>query len=137
MLLPLLERMDQKVIVDFVSQVGLVVLTGDIHSNWVNELRSDFSRPDRPVVAAEFVGTSIASGGDGNGEANERMRTQLAENPHIKWYQNRRGYYTCRVDAKEWLTDYKSVAYVTRPGAPLETASKWRVVHGKAGIERV
>jgi alkaline phosphatase D len=67
------------------------VLTGDIHSNWVNELRSDFSRPDRPVVAAEFVGTSIASGGDGNGEANERMRTQLAENPHIKWYQNRRG----------------------------------------------
>ncbi|MBP6775097.1 MAG: alkaline phosphatase D family protein [Gemmatimonadaceae bacterium] len=114
-----------------------VVLTGDIHSNWVNELRSDFSRPDRPVVAAEFVGTSIASGGDGNGEANERMRTQLAENPHIKWYQNRRGYYTCRVDAKEWLTDYKSVAYVTRPGAPLETASKWRVVHGKAGIERV
>jgi alkaline phosphatase D len=42
-----------------------VVLTGDIHSSWVNELRSDFSRPDRPTVAAEFVGTSISSGGDG------------------------------------------------------------------------
>ena len=28
-----------------------VVITGDIHSNWVNELHSDFGRPDRPVVA--------------------------------------------------------------------------------------
>ena len=36
-----------------------------------------------------------------------------------------------------WLTDYKSVAYVTRPGAPIETPSKWRLTHGKAGIERV
>src|SRR5207237_5044147 len=25
-----------------------VVITGDIHSNWVNELHADFSRPDRP-----------------------------------------------------------------------------------------
>ena len=42
-----------------------VVLTGDIHSSWVNELHSGFDRPDRPIVAAEFVGTSITSGGDG------------------------------------------------------------------------
>src|SRR5688572_21929466 len=28
-----------------------VVLTGDIHSHWVNELHHGFARPDRPVVA--------------------------------------------------------------------------------------
>ena len=39
-----------------------VVVTGDIHSNWVNDLRSGFDRPDRPVVATEFVGTAITSG---------------------------------------------------------------------------
>ncbi len=114
-----------------------VVLTGDIHSNWVNELKSDFSRPDRPTVAAEFVGTSIASGGDGSGDPNERMRTQLTENPHIKWQQNRRGYYTCRVDEQQWLTDYRTVAYVSKPGAPIETPTKWKLTHGKPGIEKL
>jgi alkaline phosphatase D len=29
-----------------------VVITGDIHSSWVNELHAGFSRPDRPVVAS-------------------------------------------------------------------------------------
>ena len=41
-----------------------IVLTGDIHSNWVNELRVDDRRPEQAVVATEFVGTSITSGGD-------------------------------------------------------------------------
>ncbi len=114
-----------------------IVLTGDIHSNWVNELRSDFSRPDRPVVAAEFVGTSIASGGDGSGTIGARMATQLAENSHIKWYENRRGYYTCAVDAQQWITTYRSVPYVSRPGAPIASVSQWRVGHGRPGIEAV
>lgn len=114
-----------------------VVLTGDIHSNWVNELHSSFARPDRPVVAAEFVATSIASGGDGSGTISERMRQQLAENPHIKWHENRRGYIRCTVDDKQWTSEYRSVAYVTKPGAPIETPSRWRTLHGKAGIERL
>ena len=42
-----------------------VVLTGDIHSNWVNDLKVDFRDANAPVVATEFVGTSISSGGDG------------------------------------------------------------------------
>ena len=29
-----------------------VVLTGDIHSNWVNEIAADFSRPRRPGLAS-------------------------------------------------------------------------------------
>ena len=114
-----------------------IVLTGDIHSSWVNELHSEFSRSGRPIVAAEFVGTSISSGGDGTGDPNDRMKSLLGESPHIKWQHNRRGYFTCMVDEKQWLTDYRSVAYVSRPGAPLETPTRWRVTHGKAGIERV
>src|SRR5690606_34136360 len=42
-----------------------VVLTGDIHSNWVNNLRVDDRQPDTAIVATEFVGTSISSGGNG------------------------------------------------------------------------
>ncbi len=42
-----------------------VVLTGDIHSNWVNELRVDDRRVEEPIVATEFVATSLSSGGNG------------------------------------------------------------------------
>jgi alkaline phosphatase D len=112
-----------------------VVLSGDIHSNWVNELRSSFDRHDRPVVAAEFVGTSITSGGDGS-EQNPGVEAQRSDNPHLKWQNNRRGYVTCHVTPGEWRADYRTVDYVTKPGAPVKTASSWRVAHGKPGIER-
>src|SRR4030095_4896762 len=42
-----------------------VVITGDIHSNWVADLKADFDRPDSATVGTEFVGTSITSGGNG------------------------------------------------------------------------
>lgn len=109
-----------------------VVLTGDIHSNWVNELRSSFTRPGAPTVAAEFVGTSITSGGDG-ADRSQGVENQMAENPHLKWQNSRRGYYTCRVTDAEWRTDYRTVPYVSRPGAPVATASAWRVERGRPG----
>ena len=42
-----------------------IVLTGDIHSNWVNDLKADYRDPSRATIGTEFVGTSISSGGDG------------------------------------------------------------------------
>jgi alkaline phosphatase D len=114
-----------------------VFITGDIHSNWVADVRGDFSRPDAPVVAAEFVGTSISSGGDGADRAGEIPEAALAENPHIKWQNARRGYVTCAVTPGEWRAEYRTVPFVSKPGAPVETASAWRVEHGRPGIERV
>ncbi len=113
-----------------------VVLTGDIHSNWVNELRSSFDRHDRPVVAAEFVGTSIASGGDGQPEW-AGYAPARDENPHLKWHTARRGYMVAEVSGEEWRTEYREVPFVTRAGAPVTTATRWRVAHGRPGIERL
>lgn len=113
-----------------------VVITGDIHSNWVNDLRAGFDRPDRPSVATEFVGTSIASGGDGE-EQPARVTAALGANPHVRWQNSRRGYVRCRVTPEEWRTDYRTVEYVSRPGAPLLTPTSWRCEHGRPGVERV
>ncbi len=113
-----------------------VVLTGDIHTSWANELRSDFSRPDRPVVAAEFVATSISSGGDGSTRAAWVDPAALAEAPHLRWHDARRGYVRCTVSPDAWTTDFRVVPYVSRPGAPVETASRWRLTHRRAGVER-
>lgn len=112
-----------------------VVLTGDIHSSWVNELASGFDRPGQPTVAAEFVGTSIASGGDGADESANVERVR-AENPHLRWQNNRRGYMSCRVEGDRWETDYRTVPFVSRPDAPVVTASSWLVERGRPGITR-
>jgi alkaline phosphatase D len=114
-----------------------VVLTGDIHSSWVNELRSNFARPGAPTIAAEFVGTSISSGGDGSDTSRVLSDPSYADNPHVKWHNARRGYFTCAVTPEAWNTEYRTVPYVSRPGAPIETSTKWRVTRGRAGIEKV
>jgi alkaline phosphatase D len=113
-----------------------VVLTGDIHSSWVNQLPAGFDRPDQPLVAAEFVGTSISSGGDGSEEW-PRIAAVRDENPQMLWQNNRRGYMRCTISADSWQTDYRTVPFVSRPGAPVETASSWTVAHGRAGIQRI
>jgi len=111
-----------------------VVLTGDIHSNWVSELKSSFLKPGGRTIATELVGTSISSGGDG---ADSYARPEvLAENPHIKWHNGRRGYVSCRVTPDEWSTAYRTVPFVTRPDAPLETPSTWLMWPGQPGIQR-
>ena len=43
------------------SVPGVVVLGGDVHSNYVADLKADFDDPASPVVASEFCGTSITS----------------------------------------------------------------------------
>jgi hypothetical protein len=43
------------------SVVGAVVITGAIHSSWVNDLEADFLDPASRTIATEFVGTSVSS----------------------------------------------------------------------------
>jgi alkaline phosphatase D len=54
----------------------------------------------------------------------------------VKWHNARRGYMVCEASANEWHTEFRTVPFVTRPDAPVETASRWRLTHGQPGIER-
>lgn len=111
-----------------------IVLTGDIHCNWANELIADFDQLDSKVVGTEFVGTSISSNGDGQ---DERKQTQaiLAENPFVKFFNAQRGYVKCEVTPGQWRTDYRVVPYVTRPGAPVETRQSFVVEAGRPQLQ--
>lgn len=113
-----------------------VVLTGDIHSNWVYDVRRGFDAPDRPIVAAEFVGTSLSSGGDGADTIARINDAYLAAHPSLKWANNRRGYVVCSVSGDEWKADYRTVDFVSRPGAEIKTASSWRVERNRPGVQR-
>ncbi len=111
-----------------------VVLTGDIHSNWVNDLKADFDKPDGPTVGTEFVGTSISSGGNG-AQTHERTESILAENPFVKFHNAERGYVSCTVTPTEWRSDYRVVEFVDKPGAPLVTRRSFVVEAGKPGAK--
>ena len=110
-----------------------IVLSGDVHSNWANHVMDDYDDPRGRVVATEFVGTSISSGGDG-GDIRPDLRSLLGENPHVKFTNGQRGYVRCRVDAHEWRTDYRVVPYVSRAGAPVGTRRSFTVRAGEAGL---
>ncbi len=112
-----------------------VVLTGDIHSNWANDLIADFDGLDGRIVAAEFVGTSISAGGDGF-DIFPKIEKLMAANPFVKHRNNRRGYLLCTVDKQQWRTDYRTVDYVRKPGSPIRTAATYVVEAGTAGLRR-
>lgn len=107
-----------------------VILTGDIHSNWANELHVNFDRLEEAPVATEFVGTSISSGGNGYDHAKQEAEL-YSENPFVKYHNAERGYVSCTITEDTWKTYYRTVEYVDRPGAPLQTRAEFTVERGK------
>jgi alkaline phosphatase D len=110
-----------------------VVITGDIHSNWVSDLHSNFDDPASPIVATEFVGTSISSGGDGSDGSVDRLQSQ---NPHLKFYNARRGYVRVEVTPAAWQSDYRVLPFVSKPGAPIDTRASFVIEDGRRGVQR-
>lgn len=112
-----------------------VVLTGDIHTNWANELIADFDQLDSQSVATEFVGTSISSGGDGS-DTPKSTDQLYAENPFVKYFNAERGYVRCEITPQQWRTDYRTVPFVTKPGAPVNTRASFVVESGRPILQR-
>lgn len=106
-----------------------VVLTGDIHSNWVNELRIDDRDSDSPVIATEFVATSLSSGGNGLAEP-KYVPELMAKNACVKFHNTERGYIRCTVTPERWQADYMSVDDVLQPGGKTTVRSAFVVEAG-------
>jgi alkaline phosphatase D len=112
-----------------------VVLTGDIHSNWVNDLKTNYKDDNAPVVGTEFVGTSITSGADGT-DISERMRTLLgSRNHHVRFQNSQRGYVSCEVTPATMRADYRVLDKVTTPDGVMTTRASFHVTSGKPGAE--
>jgi alkaline phosphatase D len=128
----------QRVLEFFAARPSLnpIVLTGDIHANYVNDLMLVESDPKSPIVGAEFVVTSISSGGNGS-DAPARLPQMLAENPSLRFHNTQRGYVTCEMTPKAVRADYQVVDYVLKPGAPKKTRASFVVEHGVAGVKGV
>ncbi|MFI0778967.1 alkaline phosphatase D family protein [Streptomyces sp. NPDC021212] len=122
-----------------VEQAGIenfVVLTGDVHVHYALDIKKDFNNPSSRTLGVEFVGTSITSGKDG-ADKPANWSTMTAANPHMKFYNGRRGYVTVTLDGAQARADYKTVSAVTTPGAPLTTAASFVSEAGNPGLQQV
>jgi alkaline phosphatase D len=110
-----------------------VVLGGDAHSFWVNDLKPRFDDPSSPVVASEFVTTSVSS----HGPPEDRLRAAREEGPHIHFASaERRGYTRFTLTPKRLTADLRALLDVRDPGSDCETWSSWVVEQGRPGPQR-
>jgi alkaline phosphatase D len=129
---------DRIKLMEFIAErkvINPIVLTGDIHSNWVTELRVDDRKADQPLVAAEFVGTSLSSGGNGTKVVRD-LDAIMAENPCVKYHDRLRGYATCTVTPKLWRTDYRGIENVTKPGGEITSNQAFVVETGRPNVTK-
>ncbi len=108
-----------------------VVIGGDIHSFWANDLKLDFDDPRSAPVAAEFVGTSITS----SGPPYEKFKSWLPDNPHIRFFESRqRGYVSVELRPSRMDVAFRTVSDVRDPAATLSTLRRYVVEDGRPGV---
>ncbi|WP_055634420.1 alkaline phosphatase D family protein, partial [Streptomyces griseoruber] len=115
-----------------------VVLSGDRHRTIVSDLKLDFDDPDSAVVGAEFVGTSISSSGDEDLTAfAAEWAPKLADNPHWKMIDARRGYLLLDITADGIDARLRAISTVLTKNGTTTTAATFRVEDGVPGVYQV
>ncbi|KAF1010362.1 MAG: Alkaline phosphatase D [Pseudomonas fluorescens] len=109
-----------------------VVLSGDYHSFWANHLYARPEDPDSPLVAAEFVGTSITS----NGPSYEAVQSILPDNPQIRFYDSRpRGYLSLDLTREKLEMKMQAISDRLDPKASVSTLKAFVVENGSPQVE--
>ncbi|MFF3325895.1 alkaline phosphatase D family protein [Streptomyces sp. NPDC002889] len=115
---------------------NLMVLTGDVHVAYAYDIKRDYDTPGAKVVGTEIVATSISSGKDG-ADRPATWETYTKANPHMKFYNGRRGYVTVTLGEQQARADFRTVAAVTTPGAGITTAASFVTGAGNPGLQQV
>ncbi|MGA4956056.1 alkaline phosphatase D family protein [Streptomyces lavendulocolor] len=128
---------ERKEILNHVHTSGLedlVVITGDWHSAFVDDIRTDFDDPSSPLVGTEFTAHSITSGAysaDWNATNGPLMGRA---NPHLKYFEgNRYGYDVYEVTPERFSTHMRVIADRRDPASPVTTLTTFHVDRGRTG----
>jgi len=124
-------------LMDFVAERkpgNPLVIGGDVHSHWVNDLKQDFDRPDSPTVATEFCGTSITS----QAWAQERNLALLPDNPHVRYCSSeKRGYVVMELTPKQCRATLRGIDNEKRRDTGISTQANFVVEDGRPGVQPV
>lgn len=107
-----------------------VLLGGDVHSFWINDVKQDFARSESATVATEIVTSCLASR---NGpEALFAPAPRL--NPHVRFLDNdHAGYVLLDVTAGRLAIDLKAVESLVDPGSACRSLARYAVEAGRPG----
>ncbi|MEO0759650.1 MAG: alkaline phosphatase [Cyanobacteria bacterium J06648_16] len=123
-------------IIDFLAArkpANPIVITGDIHSSWVHDIKTNFDDPSSETVATEFIGTSIAAS-FGDESTNALVAAAVPGNPHTQFFDGlNRGYVRCTVTPETWQTDYRAVETIESPTSGIRTLASFVVENGQPG----
>ncbi|MET1027534.1 MAG: alkaline phosphatase D family protein [Dongiaceae bacterium] len=107
-----------------------VVLGGDIHSFWTTDLHLDPADETSPVVASEFVGTSVTSPGPDY----DSMMRDMNSNPHVRFFDSRqRGYLSLDLTPAALTARLQVISDVRDPQATLATLKTFVIENGRTG----
>jgi alkaline phosphatase D len=111
-----------------------VVLTGDIHCAWANDLKADWADPSSQTIGTELVCTSISAGGSENPATS--FEQYLPDNPHVKFFDPTHGGYTSVELTPERLTaQYLEVADLRDENSPISVIGTFVSEAGNPGIQ--
>jgi alkaline phosphatase D len=112
-----------------------VVLTGDVHAHWADDLKLDYDDPTSRTVGTELVCSSITTSGDGADVASG-THPWAAWNPHLRFYNNQRGYVRTKITKAALTADFRVLPYVTRPGARAHTRATFVIEDRVPGLHQ-
>ncbi len=113
---------------------NVVTLGGDVHCNVAANLRLEPNNPQSPIVASEFVTTSITSRGLGDKTATV-IRDSNSDLLHYR--ADERGYSLITVTPKEVRCDFRTTKFPAGSEAGLKTQASYVVKNGKVGPQLV
>ena len=110
-----------------------MVLGGDVHANYVADLKADFDDPRSAVIATEFCGTSISS----LGLPQAQVDAALLHNAHVHGGRsNQRGTLRFALQRGELQAQLRVVADARDAGSGVGTAAQFAVQAGRPGAVR-
>ena len=118
-------------LLDFLAAGGpanVVILSGDVHSAWAGYLKQDFTDHLSAPLATEFVAPSLTS--RGVLESNLDRPAIYGANPHVTYFDQRRGYLECQVDRRRWSSVFRFVDDVGRQDSGCSDETRFVVKAG-------
>ena len=111
-----------------------MILTGDWHSTFANDVKENYEDPRARTVAAEFVTPSVTSNGD-NEVYGPYYGPMIPFNPHIRFFDgDQHGSLKARLKRDELEVDWRIADKVGDPNARVRTLNTFAVESGRPGI---
>jgi alkaline phosphatase D len=112
---------------------NFVVLSGDVHSAFANDLKAGWTAPNGATIGAEYICTSITAGGPA---VDDWFAPFLPNNPHVRYFDSHHGGFTAIEVTPERLTaTYHLADDLYDPASPVREVARFVTEAGRPGVQ--